>query len=127
VVVFSDEIIMDPELLFLSGGYDSTIPLSSRTQVLFDKNGVKLDGRAGVVEVLLADRNGNPLPAGSAVSVSDVSKKTGCEVTQTGNTVYPNTTEPAKFSATVKGCSGAYIQFEATVGDIKSSYTVQVP
>jgi hypothetical protein len=114
VIVFSGGEILQP------GNYDASIPLQYRTKTLAQST--------GSITVLLADGNGNPLPADASVGADVINPNSNdCAATLLGS-VIGNTTEPTVHTATLSKCdSSNAIQFKVTVGDKVSSYTVAVP
>ena len=117
VIVFSGGEIGQP------GGYDSSISTKYQTQAISKSR--------GELVVQLADYDGNPLPAGTSLTV-EVSPSGGtCTATLFGNEV-GSSTEPTLHSATLDKCGGGEIvMFKATVtggsGSKISAFSVMVP
>lgn len=108
-----------------TGSYDATIPKGYRTQVL-------TCSRTGM-RVQLADRNGNPLPADAALSVTvRKTKVDGQCVASLGNgsTVIGNSTNPTQHDVTLTSCVAGDI-VDLTVktadGSRTSTFSVTVP
>jgi len=101
VIVFSGAEIGQP------GGYNPTIPAKYQTQVVSQS-------RSGIT-VQLADYDGNPLPAGTGLTV-EVSPSGGtCSATLFGSEV-GNSTEPTLHSVTLDKCAGGeVVMFKASV------------
>ncbi len=117
VIVFSGGEIGQPS------AYDSTIPGKYRTQVLFKSK--------AVITVQLADYDGNPLPADTALSVAVIPNSSDCKVTLEGTQI-GSTTEPSIHQASLETCStGDIVRFKASVtggsGTKESSFDVTVP
>lgn len=128
VIVFSGGEIGQPEDFNANNnpsGYDSTIPTDKRTRI------IENDG--SVVRVLLADRNGNPLPADATLAVEVIPAITDgkCAATLLGAEI-GSTTEPTEHTATLKDCAkNDVIRFKVTVssgaGSRISALDVTVP
>lgn len=104
-------------------GYDPSIPLIYRTQVIAQSR--------TEIAVQLADKDGNPLPAGTAVSVEVSPSSSTCTATLF-ETEVGSTTEPTGHSVRLEKCSGGeVIIFKATVtagsGSLISRFSVKVP
>lgn len=109
---------------FNASSYHSSIPAPKRTQVISCNN--------GGIKVQLADLNGNPLPAGSAIAVK-VRQPEGKKCAATlSNPVIGSTTEPTVHTALLEECSGGEsVDFSVTVtsgaGSKTSTFTVTLP
>jgi hypothetical protein len=107
-----------------ASSYNSSIPAPKRTQVISCNN--------GGIKVQLADLNGNPLPAGSAIAVK-VRQPEGKKCAATlSNPVIGSTTEPTVHTALLEECSGGEsVDFSVTVtsgaGSKTSTFTVTLP
>lgn len=117
VIVFSGGEIGQP------GAYHSTIPARYQTQVL-------AKSRGGIL-VQLADYDGNPLPAGTAVAVEVSPSGSTCAATLFGSEV-GSSTEPTSHSVSLEKCAGGeVVTFKATVtagsGSKISAFSVTVP
>jgi hypothetical protein len=96
VIIFSGGEIGQP------GTYDASIPAAKQTKVISSSR--------GAISVLLADWDGNPLPADAALSV-EVIAPTGdtCAATLLGNQI-GSSTEPTLHVATLKDCAGGGVE-----------------
>lgn len=118
VIVFSGAEIGQP------GQYDASIPLASRTAVLFSS-------RSSII-VRLADLDGNPLPADATLGVSVRKPDTSNCTAKLLDSVIGNSTEPTVHEAILEKCSGGEtVEFTvvATSGTASKSsmFTVTVP
>jgi hypothetical protein len=96
VIVFSGGEIGQP------GTYDASIPIAKQTQVIANS--------VSQVAVLLADFDGNPLPADAALSVEVIAPSTDkCSASLLGSQI-GSTTEPTMHVATLKDCLGGGIE-----------------
>jgi hypothetical protein len=113
VVVFSGDAIGQP------ASYSTTIPLTKRTQTF--------SASSSAVTVLLADLDGNPLPADAtlAVEVILVNDTSTCTATLS-DTMIGNTSEPTQHTAALTTCgTGDRIKFVVTAPNGRvSSYSV---
>ena len=117
VIVFSGGEIGQPGL------YDATIPIKYRTQAVVSTR--------AKIEAQLADYDGNPLPAGTALAVEVTPSGGTCTATLFGSEV-GSSTEPTVHSVTLDKCAGGeVIIFKATVTSGSSSkisgFSVVVP
>lgn len=109
---------------FNASSYYSSIPAEKRTKVISCSN--------SGISVQLADSNGNPLPAGSAIAVK-VRQPEGKKCAATlSNPVIGSTTEPTVHTALLEECSGGEsVDFSVTVtsgaGSKTSTFTVTLP
>jgi hypothetical protein len=96
VIIFSGGEIGQP------GTYDASIPAAKQTKVVSSSR--------GAISVLLADLDGNPLPADAALSV-EVIAPTGdtCAATLLGTQI-GSSTEPTLHVATLKDCAGGGVE-----------------
>ena len=116
VVVFSGDSIGQP------GSYDATIPLSKRTQTV--------SASSSAVTALLADLDGNPLPADATIAVQVILANDTSTCTATlADTTIGNSLEPRQYTAELKTCgAGDRVKFVVTAPNGKvSSYTVAIP
>lgn len=116
VVVFSGDAVGQP------ASYSATIPATKRTQTV--------SASSGAVTALLADLDGNPLPADATIAVEVILANDTSTCTATlGDTAIGNALEPTQHTATLTTCgTGDRIKFVVTAPNGKvSSYTVAVP
>jgi hypothetical protein len=116
VVVFSGDAIGQP------ASYSTTIPVSKRTQTV--------SASSSAVTALLADLDGNPLPADATMAVEVILANDTSTCTATlADTTIGNSVEPRQYTAELKTCgAGDRIKFVVTAPNSKvSSYTVAVP
>lgn len=112
VIIFSGGEIGHPD------AYHASIPTDKRTSVL-------QRSRGGIV-LRVADLNGNPLPATTALA-TEVLGGTDCAAKLIGTTV-GNTTEPTVHQIFLEKClGGETVLFKATVQDKESILSVTVP
>lgn len=112
VIIFSGGEIGHPDV------YHSSIPMDKRTSVL----GLS---RGGIV-LRVADLNGNPLPATTALS-TEVLGGTDCAARLIGSTV-GNTIEPTTHQIFLEKClGGETVLFKAVVQDKESILSITVP
>lgn len=109
---------------FNASSYHSSIPPAKRTRVISCSN--------GSINVQLADSNGNPLPAGSAIAVKVRQPENGKCAATLSNPVIDSTTEPTQHAALLEKCDGGEsVDFSVTVtsgaGSKTSTFTVAVP
>jgi hypothetical protein len=113
VVIFSGDTIGQP------GSYDPTIPATKRTQTV--------SASSGAVTVLLADLDGNPLPADATLAVEVIlaNDTSTCAATLAGTTI-ANASEPTQHTANLTTCgTGDTIKFVLTAPNGRvSSYSV---
>ncbi len=120
VIVFSGGEIGQP------GDYDASVPVTSRTTVVTRTR--------TLIEVRLADLNGNPLPADATLSVN-VRKPDSSDCTATlQDKVIGSAIEPTAHVATLENCAGGGVEtvdfkVEVTAGDAAktSIFSVTVP
>lgn len=108
----------------LPGQYDASIPLASRTAVLFSS-------RNSIV-ARLADLDGNPLPADATLGVTVRKPDTSNCTAKLLDSVIGNSTEPTVHEAILDKCSGGEtIEFTVVVTSASASktsmFTVTVP
>ena len=116
VVVFSGDAIGQP------GSYSTTIPVSKRTQTV--------SANASAVTALLADLDGNPLPADATTAVEVIlANDTSTCSALLADTTIGNASEPTQHTAALTTCgTGDRIKFVVTAPNGRvSSYTVAVP
>lgn len=101
-------------------GYDPTIPLAKRTELLSVSR--------SVVKVRLADHNGNPLPADAALATEIIPSTSECKVKGIGS-VIGNSIEPTIHEGNLDSCvPGNVILFKVTAGtQAPSTFSVTVP
>jgi hypothetical protein len=96
IIVFSGGEIGQP------GSYDASIPTAKQTQVIASSR--------SEISVLLADLDGNPLPADAALSVEVIAPSGDkCSASLLGSQI-GSSTEPTTHVATLKDCSGGGIE-----------------
>ena len=129
VIVFSGGEIGDPDN---SPFYDNSIPKKYQTQYFRNTPlNPKIYTRDNIT-VQLADYDGNPLPAGTSLSVEVIQKEGGaCAATLFGNEV-GSSTEPTQHLVNLVKCvGGETVMFKATVTAGSSSkisaFSVTVP
>ena len=116
VVVFSGDAIGQP------AAYSTTIPVTKRTQTV--------SASASAVTALLADLDGNPLPADATTAVEVIlANDTSTCSALLADTTIGNASEPTQHTAALTTCgTGDRIKFVVTAPNGRaSSYTVAVP
>lgn len=113
VIVFSGGEIGQPDL------YDDSIPLDNRTKILSSSN-------SGIL-VRIADYNGNPLPAVTALSTEVLKVSGECTARLVGSTI-GSTTEPTVHSIILEKCNGGEtVLFKSAVQNKDSILSIPVP
>ena len=115
VIVFSGGEIGQPD------DYDPTIPPPYRTQYFKNTSQNPTIYTRSSITVQLADYDGNPLPAGTALAVEATPSGGTCTATLFGSEV-GSSTEPTLHSVTLDKCAGGEtVVFKATVTGGSSS------